>query len=171
MIVWYAKGLSTFGTINLFMIPVAVLILLIGLLGLIGALVNKEILTKYHSFGCIFGTVFLFCLFMIYSLPGFFTGASYSGLYYDGVTGLLFAIITIPVGAFASISSQMYLKALENENNSRGGQFVSPAVDNRKSFVSPQTGYINHEQQYIPPSQVQTITPQVNYVPPPGSGF
>ncbi|EFC46830.1 hypothetical protein NAEGRDRAFT_79015 [Naegleria gruberi] len=113
MIVWYAKQVPLFGTSNLFLIPMDICILLIGVCGIIGVFKQNETAAKFHAFGVTFGSIFVFFTFFIFSLPSFFAGSASSQLYYDGIISLLFYMIDIPVGIIGSIVGHMYLKVLQ----------------------------------------------------------
>ena len=112
MIVWYAKEVKIFGTSNLFLIPMNIIVVLIGLSGLFGVLKDNLEALRIHAYGCVFGSIFFFFVYMIHQLPSWFTG--FSSLYYDGAISLVFYVLNIPIGIIVSVVAQVYMRCFEN---------------------------------------------------------
>ncbi|KAG2389436.1 hypothetical protein C9374_013996 [Naegleria lovaniensis] len=119
MIVWYAKGVNIFGTSNLFLIPMNIIVLLIGVAGVIGVTKSHLEALRAHAYGCVFGSIFFFFVYMIHQLPSWFSGSANSSLYYDGAISLVFYVLNIPIGIIVSVVAQVYMRCLENALNKK----------------------------------------------------
>ncbi|KAL9651180.1 hypothetical protein ABK040_008252 [Willaertia magna] len=116
MIVWYAKSVPSFGTINLWLIPSDILIVLISASGVVSTILPNRTLdfqlmfARIYAYGAVFATGFLFVIYLIHTTLGFFTK-----LYYDASTALIFLICVIPLGVISGIFAFGYLKTLDEE--------------------------------------------------------
>ena len=111
MIVWYSKGVSLFGTSNLFLMLMNIIVLLTGLTGVFGVLKGNLEALRIHAYGCVFGSFFFFFVYMIHQLPSWFYGAH--ALFYDGAISVVFYVLSIPIGITVSFVAQMYMRCFE----------------------------------------------------------